>query len=147
MGHSFFSLCRDPRLWAGRKASQCRHLCRHRQAGLHPNAPGTPEGWDHSPRAALNSVSEAVWCYPQSRRVVMLTFVPCRCILSSQSAYRAAGTRKHYQPLHGICQVPSSAGLSARLALRSGYKCPDTEASWKPDKLWQTDTQCLGKQQ
>lgn len=103
------------------------------------------QGWWSQTLSSLINVLETFRYYPEPRKVGMLTFVPCICILSFQWAYTAAGTHKHYQPLHGIFQVPSSTGLSAKLALHTGYKCPDIEASWKPGKLWQTDMQCLGK--
>ena len=106
---------------------------------------GYIQGWRSQTLSSFINVLETFRYYPESRKVGMLTFVPCICILSFQWAYIAAGTHKHYQPLHGIFQVPSSTGLSAKLALHTGCKCPDIEASWKPGKLWQTDTQCLGK--
>jgi len=106
---------------------------------------GYNRGWWSQTLSSFINVPETFQYYPEPRKVGMLTFVPCICILSFQWACTAAGTRKHYQPLHGIFQVPSSTGLSAKLALHSGYKCPGTEASWKPGKLWRTDTQCLGK--
>lgn len=105
----------------------------------------TSEGGDH--RLCFIKCAWNFLVLPSIQKTGMLTFVPCICIWSSQWACTAAGTHKHYQPPRGIFQGPSSAGLSARWALHSGYKCPDIEASWKPGKLWQTDRQCLGKQQ